>query len=309
MFKKKRQPVEISPLKSYQVGQIKDNKFWYIKLLLFFGFFCAIIFFLPQINGLYDKFIRGTAPVPSGNTASSNNAVVNNNTTVGENTEIDESKNYFNEDKNITVNNIVFSAIELNNNSISFSATNKLTKTVDLEQQNIYFEVYNKTDNLLKRIAVLGTIKENETKTYNFSFEGEAYYFDILEILEEDYTYIDLSIDDNNISTLTCTKENEKIVYTFTNEKLTKIRHTDSLEKTNDDYETKYNYYKELYNKNNTKTGITSSLSTDDDVLSFKLTIDYTKNASAIEDRLYFAKDTSPRIVNFRVESWEYECS
>jgi hypothetical protein len=156
---------------------------------------------------------------------------------------------------------------------------------------------------------VLGTIKENETKTYNFSFEGEAYYFDILEILEEDYTYIDLSIDDNNISTLTCTKENEKVVYTFTNEKLTKIRHTDSLEKTNDDYEKKYNYYKELYNKNNTKTGITSSLSTDDDVISFKLTIDYTKNASAIEDRLYFAKDTSPRIVNFRVESWEYECS
>ena len=32
-------------------------------------------------------------------------------------------------------------------------------------------------------------------------------------------------------------------------------------------------------------------------------------NAPKIENRLYFAKDTSPRIVNFKVESWEYECS
>ena len=40
MFKKKRRgPVEITPLKSYQVGKIKENKFWFIKLLLFFGFF------------------------------------------------------------------------------------------------------------------------------------------------------------------------------------------------------------------------------------------------------------------------------
>jgi hypothetical protein len=309
MFRKKRrEPVEITPLKSYQVGSIKENKFWFIKLLLFFGFFAAIILFLPQINGLYESFIKGPTPVPSGQISPSNN-VVTNNTTDDENTVIDEAKNYFNEEKSFSINNIVFSTIELNNNSISFSAKNTLSKTVDLEELNIFFEVYNENDNLLKRIAILGNLKANETNTFSFSFVGEANYYEIKEILEEDYTYIDLSIDDNNISTLTCTKNNEKIVYTFENEKLTKIKHSDNIEKSKDEYDEKYSYYNGLYKNYHSKAGISSSFSTEDEVLNFKLTVDYTKNAPKIEDRLYFSKDTAPRIVNFKVESWEYECS
>ena len=309
MFKKKRRgPVEITPLKSYQVGKIKENKFWFIKLLLFFGFFGAIILFLPQINELYDKFIKSPTPTPNVNPSPSNN-VVTNNTTEDENTVKDETKNYFNDEKNITVNNIVFSAIELNNNTISFSAKNTLSNAVNLEEENIYFEVYNKTDNLLKRIAVLGSIKSDETMSFSFSFDGEPEYYQIKEILEEDYTYIDLSIDDNNISTLTCLKDNEKVIYTFNNEKLTKIQHSDNIDKTKDDYKEKYNYYNGLYKKYRSKTGITSSFSSNEEDLNFKLVVDYTKNAPKIEDRLYFSKDTAPRIVSFKVESWEYECS
>ena len=308
MFKKKREKVEISPLKSYEVGRIKENKFWYIKLLLFFGFFGAIIFFLPQISTLYETFIKGSTPVPRGNVTPSNNVVVNN-TTEDENVVIDDTKNYFNEDKNTTVNNIVFSAVKLDNNSISFNAKNTLSKNVNLEEANLYFEVYNKTENLLKRFAILGSLKAEESKDYTFSFAGEADYYEILEILEEDYTYIDLTVDDNNVSTLTCTKNNEKIIYTFTNEKLTKIRHTDNVEKSDSSYEEKNTNYKAVYDNNRSKSGITTSYTTEEDTLSFKLSIDYTSNAPKIENRLYFAKDTSPRIVNFKVESWEYECS
>ena len=309
MFKKKkRQPVEISPLKSYQVGQIKENKFWFIKLILFFAFFGAIIFFLPQINELLNSILKTPTPASSGNVTPVNNVVVNN-TTEDENTIIDETKNYFNEENSITVNNIVFNSIELENNTISFSAKNTLSKSVDLEEANVYFEVYNKTDNLLKRYAILGSIKAEETKTFTFSFKGEANYYEIKEILEDDYTYIDLTIDDNNVSTLTCIKDSEEVVYTFLDEKLTKIKHTDTIENTNANYEEKKTYYKAVYNKNRSKTGITASFATQDDILNFKLTIDYTKNASKIDERLYFDKDTNPRIVNFKVESWEYECS
>ena len=307
MSRKKKEPVEISPLKSYEVGRIKENKFWYIKLLLFFGFFVAIIFFLPQLSSLYDKIIRGSA-MPSSNTSISNN-VVTNNTTEEENTIIDETKNYFNEEKEITVNNITFSAINLSNNTISFSAKNIGTNAVDLEQLNLYFEVYNNTDNLLKRIAVLGNVKANEVTNVSFDFEGEAEYFEIKEILEEDYTYIDLSIDDNNISILTCVKGEEKVVYTFNNEKLTKIKHTDNIITSSSNYTERYDYYKKIYDNNRSKPGITTSFTTEDNLLSFKLIIDYSKNASISDNRLYVAKDTAPRIVNFKVESWEYECS
>ena len=307
MFKKKRKVVkETSPLQSYEVGRIKENKYWYIKLLLFFGFFIAIIMYLPNITILYEKYFKGST-VPSGNVNPTNNNVTNNIVPdEGEPEEI-EIKYLFSDDKNIEVNDLEFNTIKLNNNSISFNVKNLLSDSVDLEETNVYFEVYDQSDNLLKRIAISGELKDSESKKVSFSFEGEANYYMIKEILEDDYTYISLNYD-NNTSTLTCTNGNSKIIYTFNDEKLTRINHTDTIKKTDNGYDTKYTLYNDLYVSNHTKTGITSNFNVKDDVLNYKIIIDYAKAAEKVNNKFYFDKDTSPRVVSFKVESWEYDC-
>jgi len=43
--------------------------------------------------------------------------------------------------------------------------------------------------------------------------------------------------------------------------------------------------------------------------LTYNIKIDYSSFNSQIENDYYFAKDVSPRVVNFKMESLLYECS
>ena len=309
MRKKKHKIVETSPLQAYTIGKIKENKFGFIKLIILFGLFFVVVFYLPDLSILYQKFIIGGILDPSAANTSNNGNVTNNITNNVTNNIVVDNKYYFEANRVIEVNNIEFNTIEANNNEISFNAKNLLTTSVDIEKQNIYFELYDENDNLLKRYAILGILKPNEEKIMTFNFDGEANYFDIKEILEDDYTYIDLKYDDNNLSYLICIKNSEKIMYTFLNEKLTKISFSDLVSKQASDYDAKYTLYNEMYVKYRKSDGISAVFNTANNELKYNITIDYTKFEESINNRLLFEKDVSPRVINFKVESWEYECS
>ena len=158
MFKKKRKVnIETSPLQSYTVGKIKENRFGFIKLIIFFGFFIGIIYFLPEINVLIQKYING---VDVRNETPVNNVVPTNNTennTIEEN-KVTETKYYFKDDNTIEVNNLKFSAIKLNNGKVSFAVENMLTTDTDIMTSNIFFEIYDEHDEVVKRYGLLGTM-------------------------------------------------------------------------------------------------------------------------------------------------------
>ncbi len=317
MLKKKKNSKDTSPLQSYSVGKIKENKFGFIKIILCFTFFGAVIWFLPDltifyqqhIKGYFESLLSGSAPTVSNNTVS-NNTTPNNNT-VGnvENNVVEvENKYYFKDNKSVDVNNLTFSGAKYSQGELTFDVTNKLATSVNLEGTNVYFEVYDSSESLVKRFAILGVLNGNQSKKFTFHVNSPVEYYEVKEILEENYAYVLLEYDDDNISKLMCTRGNEKVLYTFFNEKLIKIDHVDEITKDDKDYDTKYTDYNSLYVKYRSNVGITSSFNVEDKILYYKMIINYNDSTIRPDYRLYFAKDTEPRIINFKVDSWEFDC-
>ena len=312
MMSKKKQKIELnsSPLESVTIGQIKDNKFGFIKVIILFALFIAIIYFLPEINNLYQSFL-GSSSAPS-----SVNRTINNNTTNNVTKEKDEDeektvelKYNFDEITSVTVNGLNFNDIRITDEELSYTIENKENNAINLDILELFFEVYDKDSNLIRRYAVTGNVDGNSSKIFNFNYDfSNASYYQIKYITQNDYPYVLLDVDDRNTSVLTCEKGNSKIIYTFIDDKLNKIEHVDEFLKEDENYDIMYTFYNELYVKNRSNDGITTTFTTSSKSFKYKMVVDYTKASSKIDNKLYFSKDEKPNIVNFIVESMEYDC-
>ena len=313
MGKKKKVDINGAPLQSVTIGQIKQSKYGWIGIIFLFGLFASVIYFLPEMSKLYQEFISGKGntniSLPINNTA--NNIV---NTPEQMNPEFPSESNVYalETDNTVVKGDLEFSEINYINNNLTFKITNKSETGYDLSDLNLYFETYdtNAEDrNVLNTIAIKGELTSGAALNYTFNIKEGALYFDIKEILEEDYTYIDLIPDENNNILLTCIKDEEKLLYTFYNSKLNTIEDTVTVLKTDVDYDAEYSKYNTLVVRYGSTNGINAGLSTNISSMIFNIKIDYGYFTGTIENNYYFVKDTTPRVVNFKMEAELFECS
>ena len=308
--KNKKANLNNNPLEPVTIAQVKESKFGWIGVILIFGLFIAIVYFLPEIEQLYQVYIKGNTSIIENNSSISNNVNINTNentTNDNENKEIDISYK-FTDNNEIDIDNLTFNNINLDNNKLSINIQNNSKSLIKIDDLDLFMEIYDSNDNLLNRIWLYGNIESESNLILIYTIKSNANYFKIKVIPEEDYTYEDFIIDDNNKTILTCNANNEQLIYTFINDKLIEINHTKKYAKTNSDYDSVYSSLSSLVINNNGKAGIKTIFNSNSIELNFSLTIDYNIFNSTIDNKYYFNKDISPRIVNFKVESMFFDC-
>lgn len=303
MSKKKRVEIKNVPLESVTVGKIKQNKHSLFFTIVIFSLFIALIYFLPDANKYYAKimkFLKIENNLPS-------DVVENNNQDGNNNVENDDKGDYYSVDKstNIVLNDLSFSDFEYKENKLVFNASNKIESDISLRDKNIFLHVYDENNNLISWFMLDGKIESGGSLTIEI--------FDVTNISKinifENPEYFDSGLvpSENGEITLTCTNDEETIVYTFYDKKLTRVSYDLKFRSTS----SKYNYitYLDLYNKYKNIEGIKTNIISSSLDINYKFDVDYNVYNELLEEFFYFSKDESVNKVNYIMKSLPYKCS
>lgn len=313
MGKKVKVDINGKPLEAITIGQIKKSKYGWIGTIILFVLFISIIYFLPELSKYYQIWVEGKTDFVN-NAPANNTVVIPEEDSSSENTEdsqTDASLFLLSTETNIKYKDLLFSNFVYQNNTISFTVKNEGGETISLEENQLYLQTYNTNTlekNMLNTIELSAMIMSGQQITLSYETAKVPVYLNVLPILEEDYTYIVLDSDENNLAKLTCENDIETIEYIFINDKLREINQKVSILKSAENYDSIYDKYHTILVKYATQNGIEINLSTNTERMEFTLKLDYTIFSNNIENDYYFAKDTSSRIINFKMESKLFEC-
>lgn len=315
MGKKKRVDINQAPLQSVTIGKVSEHKFGWIGILLLFGLFGGIIYFLPELNQLYLEYKNSSRPsIGTGSNTTVNNTTVDNNTvnnTVsGENVipenDMANKALKLGTDLNVVYNNIEYNNIQYHNSKLTFTANNP--SEYQVEQKDLFITLFDDNKNYVKTFAINGLLDAKQSAEYEFEINDNILYYYISTVAEEDYTYIDLPVDENNNSFLICRKNNSEIKYTFSNSKLLKIDHTDTISNNQENYYVLYRQYNSTLIKTENKQGVTGSLNHENQGVKYSFSVDYSLFNETLDSDIYFAKDSFPSKVNYLMEANLYNC-
>lgn len=273
-------------------------------MAIIFIAFGLLIYFLPDLYELYDNFKRGNVP---------SNDTVKNETIPPVKEElpeepVKEEKNYkeFNVIKSYEYENILFQDIQMKRNVITLKAINQSSKDINLNNKNIFIELLNSEGQRIDAYAIKGEL--NQELEYSFPANKDAKYFDIKVIEKSDYTYINLDVDAEGYSTLTCKNQNEEYIYTFYNEKLSSVNYKANYQKNVGNYNEYYDKYNMLVTRYINVDDVEVSLSTSSLGLSFKMDVYYNSNIIINENEFFFNKTAKPHEVNFIMKANLFDC-
>ena len=177
MSKKKNQKVVMSDeeLKPTVLYTIKEKKTNFIGLILLVGLFVTVIYFLPEVYDMYDKYKKEKQGIP----------VLNNKkpqgNTVDENPDVEEETKYeFSNTLSISNADITLNSFNFANNTLSFAITNNKDTNANYKDKNYYLEIYNESDVLVKRIKIAEDIlsaKESQNYSYQINATTIKYLY------------------------------------------------------------------------------------------------------------------------------------
>lgn len=302
MGKKKKGKVEIkgSPLQAITIGEIKDHKYGWIGTLILFALFLGIVYYLPELFQLYQEYM--------GNGTVSSMPINNTNNTVDPIDEPQEIEKYKFEEKDfLEYDDFDISNIKLEDGTLTYTVTNKNRNKIDLGSYELYFELYNAFGDSEAIYYLEGYIDSGSYQEYSYSAPNSYIEeFSLRVIKEKDYTYFDLPIDSNKASQLTCEKDAQEIIYKFVDEELKEMSDSIIYSSLNSDYNQKYAFYSALASTN--KVGIEASILTSADEFNYSMKIDYIKYTGKLENTHYFAVNSSPREVSFKMTALGFTC-
>lgn len=316
MRKKKKEeiPVTLSnqELIPSVIGVIDDKEKSNLPFLIIFFLLIGFIIALPTITA----YLSGEQEIN-----------VNPNNTGG-NTEKPEEPagnelNFytFSDDVSVSVSGISFQDFELSEGKIAFSITNNSEAKNYLAQHLLYLELYDSDKMLLQRIK-LPTDNLSKGVTENYTFElsvskSNITQFTLGEKTIEDYPTVNLKKENDGTYSLTCTKEEEKLVYEFDkDQKLNMITDVVNYSTSNSLYQEKLVDYRQMTSKYNAIDGVTSNLVEAGQGFTVTTIIDLQKvdfsNRSVkntLNNKAYYGKDTEGKVVYFELSAMNYKCS
>jgi len=305
--------LEQNELQSTTIGMFESRKKSSLGTFFVLTIFVLVIIFLPQISDFIKNYLhKESTPSIIDNNNSTPNNIIDNNT---ENNDDDyfyeyiENLQIINDD--ITVDNF---NIDLTNLLITYRVTNNKA-SIDIETLNYYLEIYNQEKTLLERIKLASTssLSNNESITITHHISSDAAlnigYLALIKKTILDYPEVNLNIDADGQSTLTCVYNNEVVSYQFTDYKLTsltsEINHTTSEE----DYLTELFNNQNLVSSYNSHTGITSLISESANGYNITTNVNLSEVARTyIFNADTFKLNTEPKVVKFEMEAQGFKC-
>ena len=138
MGKKTKVDINSAPLEAVTIGQIKKSKYGWIGTIIIFVLFISVVYFLPELSKYYQQITQGNT--------TNNKAPINNvtNEVIEEEPEeqipvVDDSLYSFENDFEVSLADLSFSNVTLNNNLLSFAVKNTSNQTISLEDKKLYF--------------------------------------------------------------------------------------------------------------------------------------------------------------------------
>lgn len=204
----------------------------------------------------------------------------------------------------ITGEDVTLSNIVLNGYTLTFDIKNTSNSSVNLENDNMYLEIYDEYENLIGRLN-FSDINILSGETYAYSsvlLYNDVDYFIFDRILETDYPEVTLNTDDNGVENLVCVKDDTIITYEFSDnylEFMTEKIYVDEVDVVN---------YINLVTEYSSYSGVSASLETDIENY-FSYNIDLSVYDGDIENDYIYSYYKSAKIISFEMISEGFDCN
>lgn len=271
-------------------------------LLLLFIFIVIIgfIFFIPEVYEKYNKDKASLYGIGSQNEST--------NSEKRENTNVSKISDHFRIEDSTKLNNLSFSNIKIDGNTLYIDINNMENKAVNLDEENYYIEFY-KTENNQRTFINRRPLKsvsnlEQGKTTISVDITGitinQLVTFAILYITDDAMPAVKLTND-----TLTCSKNNVVYIYSFDNDILIKTNYKITLNKD----ETTLNSYKEKVKQFNNLNGVDAKINENDANFVFDSTFDYKKISKYKVDINYlYEANTKASVISFKNSAEGFDC-
>lgn len=282
----------------------KANVFGMIWIFIIFIIFIAGVIYLPEISAYINSYLNPDVVVP--NTPSKDNKKEDD---TKDETSVKEYK--IANDLEITEESFKISSFNIENNTIKFKITNLTSEVLELKDEHYFVNLYSDNKKLLQRIYLQDIISpSSETDaTYDLS-DSSASIISLVKISEEEYPSHIVTVPEEGVATLTCTKNYEKVEYLLNNNKVYVTNLLYEVNTTDANFNNLYNNYQALQTTYNNIEGVSSNITLENGLLSFKTIINLSSvKSDALNLKTIYPFGTDAKVIYFEMTASGYTCS
>lgn len=282
----------------------KANVFGMIWIFIIFIIFIAGVIYLPEISAYINSYLNPDVVVP--NTPSKDNKKEDD---TKDETSVKEYK--IANDLEITEESFKISNFNIENNTIKFKITNLTSEVLELKDAHYFVNLYSDNKKLLQRIYLQDIISPSSEAdaTYDLS-DSSASIISLVKISEEEYPSHIITVPEEGIATLTCTKNYEKVEYLLNNNKVYVTNLLYEVNTTDANFNNLYNNYQALQTTYNNIEGVSSNITLENGLLSFKTIINLSSvKSDTLNLKTIYPFGTDAKVIYFEMTASGYTCS
>lgn len=282
----------------------KANVFGMIWIFIIFIIFIAGVIYLPEISAYINSYLNPDVVVP--NTPSKDNKKeddTQDDTSVKEYTITNELE--------IAEESFKISSFNIENNTIKFKITNLTSEVLELKDAHYFVNLYSDNKKLLQRIYLQDIISPSSEAdaTYDLS-DSSASIISLVKISEEEYPSHIVTVPEEGVATLTCTKNYEKVEYLLNNNKVYVTNLLYEVNTTDANFNNLYNNYQALQTTYNNIEGVSSNITLENGLLSFKTIINLSSvKSDTLNLKTIYPFGTDAKVIYFEMTASGYTCS
>ena len=282
----------------------KANVFGMIWIFIIFIIFIAGVIYLPEISAYINSYLNPDVVVP--NTPSKDNKKEDD---TKDETSVKEYK--IANDLEITEESFKLSNFNIENNTIKFKITNLTSEVLELKDAHYFVNLYSDNKKLLQRIYLQDIISPSSEAdaTYDLS-DSSASIISLVKISEEEYPSHIVTVPEEGVATLTCTKNYEKVEYLLNNNKVYVTNLLYEVNTTDANFNNLYNNYQALQTTYNNIEGVSSNITLENGLLSFKTIINLSSvKSDTLNLKTIYPFGTDAKVIYFEMTASGYTCS
>lgn len=282
----------------------KANVFGMIWIFIIFIIFIAGVIYLPEISAYINSYLNPDVVVP--NTPSKDNKKEDD---TQDDTSVKEYK--IANELEIAEESFKISNFNIENNTIKFKITNLTSEVLELKDAHYFVNLYSDNKKLLQRIYLQDIISPSSEAdaTYDLS-DSSASIISLVKISEEEYPSHIVTVPEEGVATLTCTKNYEKVEYLLNNNKVYVTNLLYEVNTTDANFNNLYNNYQALQTTYNNIEGVSSNITLENGLLSFKTIINLSSvKSDTLNLKTIYPFGTDAKVIYFEMTASGYTCS
>ena len=229
-----------------------------------------------------------------------------------DNTDVTQIEEYpYSSDLVITLEKFTISNFSIQDKTIKFKITNLTSEILELKELHYFMQLYNSSKTLLQRIYLQDIISPSSSLDVSYELNSEEIdRLTLYVINEEDYPAHVVEVPKDGAAKLVCTKDNETLEYTVNNNKVIVTNILYQVDIKNPNFTTYLSNYQLLKSTYETIEGVSSNLTTNDNVLKFNtiIKLDVLKE-NTLNLKTVYPYGTDAKVIYFELSSSGYKCN